>query len=312
MTATPIPFKDVLNVAPLPALPILTAWQAKLALRFAVQAERTALVHNAHSGPLRVQKALYPEAINPHICHAVIVHPPAGVAGGDVLSIDLTLEANAHALITTPGATQWYKSATATPASMAVALRLDAHAKLDWLPQENILFDRSQVQLHTVIDLHPSASAIGWDVCMLGRSAAGERWQQAALQQRNTLTRGGKVLWVEHSDISSELSDNDVNSQLRHNAAALAGHSIMGTLWAVGECANSEQAQAFAAALPYTDALKTGITFLQDNHYSGGVILLRVLGKDMESVRRCMVAAWLHFRPLIHGVEAVPLRLWAM
>jgi urease accessory protein len=103
---------------------------------------------------------------------------------------------------------------------------------------------------------------------------------------------------------------------LRYNLAALAGHSIMGTLWAVGERANSEQAQSFAASLPYDAALKAGITFLQDNHslsaLKGGLMLLRVLGNDMESVRRCMTSAWAHFRPIIHGVEAVPLRLWAM
>ncbi len=302
MTVTPALYSTAINDA---SSATFTPWQANLDLRFAAQAERTALVHNAHSGPLRVQKALYPESINPQICHAVIVHPPAGVAGGDVLNVNVALDANTHALITTPGATQWYKSCAVTPATMSVNLRLAEQAKLDWLPQENILFDRSHAQLHTAIDLDPSASAIGWDVSVLGRSAAGESWQHAALQQRTTLTRGGQPLWVEHSELCSHVA-------LRNNLAALAGHSIMGTLWAVSERANSEQAQSFAASLPYDAALKAGITFLQDNHCSGGAILLRVLGNDMESVRRCMVSAWLHFRPIIHGVEAVPLRLWAM
>jgi urease accessory protein len=150
-------------------------------------------------------------------------------------------------------------------------------------------------------------------VCVLGRGATGEIWQHAALQQRTVITRGGHPLWVEHSDLSSNLcSEMNDDHALRNNLAVLAGHSIMATLWAVGERANSEQAQAFAASLPYDAALKAGITFLQDNHYSGGAILLRVLGNDTESVRRCMVDTWLHFRPLIHGVAAVPLRLWAM
>jgi urease accessory protein len=306
MTVTPALYSTAINDA---SSATFTPWQANLDLRFAAQAERTALVHNAHSGPLRVQKALYPESINPHICHVVIVHPPAGVAGGDVLNVNVKIDCNAHTLITTPGATQWYKSSAATHATMSVNLRLAEHAKLDWLPQENILFDHSHAQLHTSIDLHPNASAIGWDVSVLGRSAAGESWQHAALQQRTTLIRGGQPLWVEHSDLCSEMNDTHA---LRNNLAALAEHSIMGTLWAVGERANSEQAQSFAATLPYTPALKTGITFLQDNHCSGGVILLRVLGNDMENVRRCMVDAWMHFRPLIHGVNPVPLRLWAM
>jgi urease accessory protein len=280
-------------------------WQAELTLRFASRAGKTVLAHNAHSGPLRVQKALYPESAHPHICHAVIVHPPAGVAGGDGLRIDLTVQQAAHVVITTPGATQWYKTTAQMPARMAAHLTVESGAQLDWLPLENILFDRSHAQLHTTLDLHPSASAIGWDVCVLGRTAAGETWQHASLRQHTTLNRGGAALWLEHSELGSD----DV---LRGNAAALAGHSIVGTLWAVGERANSEQAQAFAESLPPYGALKTGVTFLQDNHHTGGAVVLRVLGNDMESVRRCMVGAWLHFRPLIHGVAAVPLRLWAM
>ncbi len=289
-------------------------WQADLTLRFALSEgseSKTVLAYNAHSGPLRVQKALYPEAIHPRVCHAVIVHPPAGVAGGDQLNVRLHCETHAHAVISTPGATQWYKSSADTPARMAVQLQLDAQAKLDWLPQENILFDHSHAHLHTHIALHPSASAIGWDVCVMGRTAAGETWQHASLAQRTTITRGEQPLWIEHSELSSNDVDT-VNTGLRHNTAALARHSIMGTLWAVGERAHSEHAQAFAATLPYTAALKAGVTFLQDNHHAGGVMLLRVLGTDMEAVRRCMVAAWLHFRPIMHGVSAAPLRLWAM
>lgn len=284
---------------------VLPSWQANLDLRFAQQGQRTSLASNTHSGPLRVQKALYPEAKNPHICHTIIVHPPAGVAGADALAVNIELLSNTHAVITTPGATQWYKSNKVTPAKMVAKLCLAEDAKLDWLPQENIFFDSSNAQVQTDIDLHPTATVLGWDVCVLGRSAAGENWQQAALQQQTTLTRGDKPLWIEHSLLHSA-------DALRTSGVALASHRIMGTLWAVGTHLNSEHSQAYAAVLPYTAALKAGITFLQDNHYSGGAVVLRVLGNDMESVRHLMVQAWCHFRPIVHGVPAVSLRLWAM
>jgi urease accessory protein len=278
-------------------------WQAELTLSFAAREGKTVLIHNAHAGPLRVQKALYPESAD--ICHAIVVHPPAGIAGGDALNIHITLQDSAHAVISTPGATQWYKSNADQAAAMKLALRLGEQTKLDWLPQENILFDGSHVQILTQLDIAPSASAIGWDVCMLGRTAKGETWQHASLLQRNHITRGGKALWIEHSDLGSL-------DTLRSNAAALAGHCIMGTLWAVGEQANSEMAQTFAADLPYRSDLKAGVSCLNDEHSQGGVLLLRVLGDDMQTVRACMVDAWLRLRPLIHGVQAVPLRLWAL
>src|SRR5260221_1887542 len=107
---------------PITAVPACASgWQAMLDLRFGHRAgQGSVLSHARHSGPLRVQKPLHPEG--PGICHAVLLHPPGGVAGGDQLQIDVTVEPGAHALLTTPGATRWYKS-QGRPAAQRVRLR---------------------------------------------------------------------------------------------------------------------------------------------------------------------------------------------
>jgi urease accessory protein len=56
-------------------------------LGFADDAGTTRLFNKIHHGPLRVQKALYPE--DAKVCQAIIVHPPGGVVGGDQLEIDI-------------------------------------------------------------------------------------------------------------------------------------------------------------------------------------------------------------------------------
>ena len=61
-----------------------------------------------------------------------------------------------------------------------------------------------------------------------------------------------------------------------------------------------------ALLTPFTDDLRAGITCLP-----GNVLVLRVLGHDMETVRGLLVSHWLTLRPLVHGVPAEPLRLWA-
>src|ERR1700712_4340520 len=85
-----------------------TGWQASLDLRVERRGNRSALTHNLHYGPLRVQKALYPEG--DEVCQILILHPPAGIAGGDQLRINLDVGNGAHAQVTTPGAGKWYRS----------------------------------------------------------------------------------------------------------------------------------------------------------------------------------------------------------
>ncbi|MDK3024557.1 urease accessory protein UreD [Cupriavidus taiwanensis] len=280
------------------SLAMPAAWQATLQLRFARRGERTALTGRRHQGPLLVQKPLYPEG---GICHAVILHPPAGVAGGDSLDIDVTVEDGAHAVLATPGATKWYKS-LGRDAAQRVRLAVGAGARLDWLPQENIVFDDARARISTVLDVAPGGSAIGWDAVVLGRLASGEQWARGALWLDTRIGTGERALWIEQAHLEAA-------SPLRTAVGGLDGLNVLGTLWAVGEGATQELAEALAERLPYTPALRAGVTCLSANGQS--MLLLRVLGQQMEAVRHVMTDSWQALRLPVHGVAARPLRLWA-
>ena len=144
-------------------------WHATLDLRYTRQHQRT-VAHHHHEGPLRMLQSLYPEG--DAVCHNVLVHPPGGLVGGDTLTIKIEVQPDAHGLVTTPGATRFYKSA-ANPPRNSVHARLAAGARLEWLPLEALAYNQCRAENQAVFELAPGAELMGWDVTALGLPEAG-------------------------------------------------------------------------------------------------------------------------------------------
>jgi len=272
-------------------------WRAELSLRFARWQEQTVLVERRHKGPLTVQKALYPEG--PGVCHTVIIHPPGGIAGGDCLFLQIDLEPYSQAVITTPAATKWYKAAGKT-SRQEVVIRLGKGATLDWLPQENLFFNAANAQSVFKLEIHPGASGIGWDMALLGRQAAGERWVTGSLRFLTEICKPDETpLWIEQTSLRG-------GDPLLESLQGLSGYKAMGTLWASGDGCTSELAAELNSHLPLNTALRAGATSLP-----GGILLLRCLAAEVEDLRQCMAECWMRLRPIILGLPPQPLRLWA-
>jgi urease accessory protein len=153
------------------AEPLAASWKAELSLGFERMDGRTVLARRRHDGPLVVQKALYPEGGD--VCHAIVVHPPAGVAGGDELVLDVQTGKAAFAQLTTPGAGKWYRSAGPWASQK---LAFDVEGALEWLPLETIVYDGALADLSTEVRLAGDARYLGWEILCLGRTGAGERF----------------------------------------------------------------------------------------------------------------------------------------
>jgi urease accessory protein len=268
-------------------------WQASLALRIESRAGRSALTHRLHQGPLRVQKALYPEG--DAVCQLLILHPPAGIAGGDQLTLITDVGAGAHAQITTPGAGKWYRS-KGPQATQDIHLSVAAGGMLEWLPQEVIVFDQAQAQATTIVSLAEGARAIGWDIVCLGRRASGEQFASGTFRQRLRLQRpDGQPLWQE----SMHLNGSDLALQ---STVGLGGANVFGILWLVGGSANT----AFLDALRRLN-IHDGICGVSALPH---VTLLRAVANSAEDIRTYFEAAWALARPHVMQREAIAPRIW--
>lgn len=280
--------------APIPvAAP--TGWQARLALGFADDAGTTRLVERTHTGPLRVQKPLYPEG--PRVCQAIVVHPPGGVAGGDELMLHLHAAADSAALVTTPGAGKWYK-ANGKRARQQIHIAIDAEASLEWLPQESIVFDAADVTLESDISLAAGAAYLGCEILCFGRTASGERFQHGRLAQRTTLRIDGRLAWFEQGQLAA-------GSSAMHSPLGMAGKTVCATFLAAGK---SVPASVIATlrehAAPLVPDAAFGVTQLKS------VIAARYLGHSSEQAKAVMALAWRQLRPALTGRDAVIPRIW--
>lgn len=273
-----------------------SAWQASLTLGFADDAGTTRLFDNLHYGPLRVQKALYPE--DRKVCHAIVVHPPGGVVGGDQLSIDINVGAQAHAFITTPGAAKWYK-ANGKVSRQSVALNVDAGAALEWLPQETIFFDTANVVLEQDIALAAGATYIGCEILCMGRRGSGEVFNTGTVTQRSSIRRDGRLIWWEQGAMLGGRLDSPL---------ALDGKTVCATLIAAGK---PLPAAVLAEVLTQ---IRTDISADGDHAFgvthTRGVLVARHLGDDSETARRLMLTVWRRLRPHLLERAAVTPRIW--
>ncbi|MEJ7138040.1 urease accessory protein UreD [Amphibiibacter pelophylacis] len=281
-----------------------TGWRARLHLGFARQGERSVLAHRQFSGPLRVQKALYPEG--PSICHAHVLHPPSGIAEGDDLAVSVHVGAQAHAVLTTPGATHWYKSPR-HGASLSLALRTEAGAALEWLPLENIFFDDAQVRLVTRIDLDPGSFALGWEGGQWGRrpDAGGHLlWQGARVQADTQLRVGDELLWLEQGHVAS-------GDALLQGDQGWGAFPCQASLWCYHAGWTAAHAQTLAETLPWTPDLRAAVSCLPRDSGPGGLLLLRVLGRQMQAVRSVLAQTRLRLRQHSLNRPGADLRIWA-
>jgi len=263
-----------------------SGWRAELELRFARSGDRTALVHRKHIGPLVVQRPFYPEG---DVCHVYLVHPPGGIVGGDRLRLSVDVDSNAHALITTPAATKFYRTAQGLQAKLHQELRVTG-GTCEWLPQETILFREAAATMSTIARIDSQSRFIGWELTAYGRPASEELFDAGVVRQNFELWIDGQPTLLDHLRI-------DGATQTMKSPWGLGGCTVLGTLLAYPATSDDLEAARELDGLACT---------LVD-----GVLSCRILGTEGDDAKQRFVKLWQTLRPRVIGREAHLPRIWA-
>ena len=273
-------------------------WHAQLELDYRFESDRTVARHS-HTGPLRILQSLYPQG--DAVCHNVLVHPPGGLVGGDTLALNISASGSAHGLVTTPGATRFYRSAGEV-ALQRTHIQLHDQARLEWLPLEALCYNQCLAENHLTLALEPGCEFMGWDITALGLPHANLPFEQGSFLQHIEVPG----LWLERGRIAAD------DHLLMHSPAGLAGQRCLASLFFVTgsklDRQRRERALDLAREVMDSHALRDSAGVSCPN---AQVMVLRVLAPVVEPAAELLRRVWAVWRQHFWALDAVPPRIWS-
>lgn len=222
---------------------------------------------------------------------AVMINSAGGMTGGD--RFDWTIEAgpHTHAVLTTQACERIYR-AGADVAQVTVSLTVGAGARLDWLPQETILFEGGAVTRQIEAELAADAGLLLCEAVILGRHAMGERVSRGLFHDRWRIRREGRLVFADDLRLAGDIA------ALTRAAPLLAGAGALATLLLVASDTDTHLEAVRAALLEFGGGLGGASAF-------DGKLVARLVAPDGLALRRVLI-------PALTALGATPPAVWTL
>ena len=181
-------------------LPAYVRASGAIRCRFAAMPRGTEAIEVSERGGYRVK---FPKGES---CEAVLINTGGGMAGGDHLAIDITLDVGARATVTSQSAEKIYRAQT-EPSRVKTRLALAAGAHLAWLPQETLLFNGARLERSLAIEMDDRAELTLFESVVFGRTAMGEVMVGGRFLDRWRIRRGGKLVFADSVKLDGPVVD---------------------------------------------------------------------------------------------------------
>lgn len=226
-----------------------------------------------HSGCL---KALFPRGSADRL-NAVLVNTSGGITGGDDLRIEARIGADSRLSLTTQAAERIYRASGTAPGRVSTNITVEAGGRLDWLPQETILFDDARLDRRLRVDLAHDAQCLLVETLVFGRTAMGEDVARLDLSDRISVWRAGQPLFIDRMRLGG-----DAKAMLGRRALGQGAVAMASVLLATQD--NSSAAPAFLERIrPHLPA-QAGASVIRP-----GLLFLRMTARDSFELRRSLI-----------------------
>jgi len=234
-------------------------------------ASGTALATLRQAGAFKV---LFPRPTGAAL-EAILVNTAGGITGGDRFSTRAEAGAGSHLRLTTQAAERAYRAQPGEVGRVTTRLSVEAGARIDWLPQETILYDGSALDRRLVIDMAADARLLLVEPVIFGRAAMGEVLRAAAFRDRIAIDRDGVPLYRDGVAFTGDIAARLARPGVGGGAGAMASLVYVG-------------ADAEAHLAPLRDLLpaEAGASLIRP-----GVLALRLLAPDGYDLRQALVPA---------------------
>ncbi|MEZ5666616.1 MAG: urease accessory protein UreD [Alphaproteobacteria bacterium] len=206
----------------------------------------------------------------------IVINTAGGLTGGDRFHVAVDVAAGAAATLSGQAAEKIYRSAGGV-AEMRNALRIGAGARLDWLPQETILFDRAALDRRTEVTMAADATLTATELTVLGRAAMGERVRHAILRDRWRIVRDGRPVFADSLRL-----DGAVDALLDRPAAAAGGSALALVVHVAPDA--ERRLDPVRDLLDGRDGVRSGASAYD------GLLVVRMIAVDAAATRQAALA----------------------
>lgn len=240
---------------------------------FADSAGRTRLARVFERGAMRLR---VPRGT---ACEAILVNTGGGIVGGDEIAIELSLGPHAAVAATSIAAEKIYRSHGAA-ARLTTRLTLASGARLDWLPQETILFDGCNLHRDLHVDMAGDARLVAAETIVFGRLASRETAIRGALRDRWRVRRDGRLVFADDSRLEGAIG------AILDRPAVAAGARAVALMLVVAAEVEALVDPLRAAVAPFAGhGVEAGVSARD------GLLTMRLLARAPERLRGALTAA---------------------